>query len=210
MNAVRDPAVAVAPTVRHTTFDDVQGLLSGCLLVALGVLMLRHAGLASGGTAGLSILIHYRTHWPLGAVLFVVNLPFYVFGWKALGRTFTFKTFAAVSLLSVFVAALPDVLSFERLDPVFAAVAAGLLCGSGILMLIRHGASLGGIGILAIWLQKTRGWRAGTVQMVCDGAILVTAFGVVAPTKILWSLLGAAVLNLVIGVNHRTDRYFGG
>lgn len=210
MNAARGRLFEAPLTARHTAFDDVQGLFSGCLLVALGVLMIRHAGLVTGGTAGLSILLHYRTEWSLGALLFAVNLPFYVFGWKAMGRTFTLKTFAAVTLLSVFVAVIPSVFTFDHLDPAFASVAAGLLCGCGILMLIRHGASLGGIGILAIWLQKTRGWRAGTVQMVFDGAILVTAFGVVAPVQILWSLVGAAMLNLVIGINHRADRYYGG
>ncbi|MFM2059361.1 MAG: hypothetical protein RLY71_3746, partial [Pseudomonadota bacterium] len=38
---------------RHTLFEDAQALLTGTLLIALAVLMYRHAGLLSGGTAGL-------------------------------------------------------------------------------------------------------------------------------------------------------------
>jgi len=38
---------------------------------------------------------------------------------------------------------------------------------------------------------------------------LLAAFVVADPSKALLSLLGAAALNLVIGVNHRTDRYYG-
>ncbi len=86
---------------------------------------------------------------------------------------------------------------------------AGLLAGTGILILIRHGASLGGVTIMAVYLQKARGWRAGNVQMAVDGVILLTAFAVTDANKALLSLLGAVALNMVIGVNHRTDRYYG-
>jgi uncharacterized membrane-anchored protein YitT (DUF2179 family) len=201
---------ATARAVPHSRFEDLQALLAGSLLVAIAVSMLREAGLVTAGTAGLAFMLHYRTGWPLGLLLFAVNLPFYVFGWRALGRAFTLKTFASISLVSAYVAWLPDVLRFASLDPAFAAVAAGLLSGCGILILIRHGASLGGVGTLAIYLQKTRGWRAGSVQMAIDAAILLSALGVIRPWPLLLSLAGAGVLNLVIGVNHRTDRYYGG
>jgi uncharacterized membrane-anchored protein YitT (DUF2179 family) len=83
------------------------------------------------------------------------------------------------------------------------------LAGTGILILIRHGASLGGVTIMAVYLQKSRGWRAGNVQMGVDFAILLIAFAVSDASKALLSLLGAAALNLVIGINHRSDRYYG-
>lgn len=203
-------ATAAPAAVPHSRFEDAQGIGVGCLFVAFALVMLRESELVTGGTAGMAVLVHYRTDWPLGVLLFAVNLPFYVFGWRALGSAFTLKTFAAVTLLAAYVAVLPSLVQFERLDPAFAAVLAGLLAGAGILMLIRHGASLGGIGIMALYLQKTRRWRAGTIQMVVDALILLTAFGLVPPSRVLLSLLGAAAVNLVIGVNHRTDRYFGG
>jgi uncharacterized membrane-anchored protein YitT (DUF2179 family) len=206
---LNSPAAAIC-AVPHSRLEDLQALLAGSLLVAIAVSMLREAGLVTAGTAGLAFMLHYRTGLPLGPLLFVVNLPFYVFGWRALGRGFTLKTFAAITLVSTYVAWLPEVLRFGKLDPVFAAVAAGLLSGCGILILIRHGASLGGVGTLAIYLQKSRGWRAGTVQMGIDAVILTSALGVIRPGPLLLSLVGAAVLNLVIGVNHRTDRYYGG
>lgn len=193
----------------HSLLEDIQGLLTGCLFVALGVCLFREAGLFTGGTTGVAFLAHYLLGYPLGAVLFVINLPFYVFGWRRLGHIFTFKTFVAVGLLSAYVELLPQWIGFEHLNPLFAAVMAGLLAGTGILILIRHGASLGGVTIMAIYFQKTRGWRAGNVQMAVDFVILLTAFAVADAHKALLSLLGALALNVVIGVNHRTDRYYG-
>lgn len=189
--------------------EDLQALLIGCLLVALGVCLFREAGLFTGGTTGVAFLAHYLWGYPLGAVLFVINLPFYVFGWRRLGHIFTLKTFAAVGLLSAYVELLPRWVGFEHLNPVFAAIMAGLLAGTGILILIRHGASLGGVTILAIYFQKTRGWRAGHVQMAVDVLILLAALAATDVHKALLSLLGAVALNVVIGVNHRTDRYYG-
>jgi len=197
---------AAAP---HSALEDIQGLLTGCLFVALGVCMFREAALFTGGTTGVAFLLHYFAQMPLGAVLFVINLPFYVFGWQRLGHAFTFKTFAAVGLLSIYVELLPQWIGFSHLDPVFAALMAGLLIGTGILILIRHGASLGGVTIMSVYLQKTRGWRAGHVQMAIDACILLTAFALTDVHKALLSLLGAFALNLVIAVNHRADRYYG-
>jgi uncharacterized membrane-anchored protein YitT (DUF2179 family) len=85
----------------------------------------------------------------------------------------------------------------------------GLLVGTGILMLIRHRASLGGVTIVALYLQNTRRWQAGHVQMAIDAAILAAVFVVVDVRTGLLSLLGALALNLVIAVNHRAGRYHG-
>lgn len=205
MTASAEKTVTPAP---HSAFEDVQGLLTGTLFVALALMMYREAGLVTGGTPGLAFLLHYPLGLPLGWVFFLINLPFYFFGWKVLGCRFTLKTFAAVGLVSLYVEWLPGLLGFSHLNPWFGAILAGLLTGAGILILIRHGASLGGVGIMAIFLQKRHGWRAGTVQMLIDAVILLLAFGLIEPLRILLSLLGAAALNLVIGVNHRNGRYF--
>ena len=203
------PAPQPAGAAPHTPIEDLQALVTGCLFVALSILMLRESRLLTGGTTGLSFLIHYLSGWRLGLVLFLVNLPFYVFGLAALGKRFTFKTFCAVGTLSLFTEIITGLVHFSRLDPVFAAVMGGLLAGIGILILMRHGASLGGSGVLAIYLQKTRGWRAGTVQMSLDVCILSLGLLVVSPGEVGLSILSAAALNLVIGINHRPDRYFG-
>jgi uncharacterized membrane-anchored protein YitT (DUF2179 family) len=138
-----------------------------------------------------------------------VNIPFYVFAVRTMGWEFTIKTFCAVALLSLYTEALPHVISLDALHPAFGAVMGGLLAGTGLLMLIRHHASLGGIGVLAIWLQRSRGWRAGTVQMIADALILGAALLWLDLWLVALSVLGALAVNLVIAINHRPGRYFG-
>ena len=193
----------------HSIFEDIQALLFGSLFVAMAVVLFRQAGLFTGGTAGLAFLIHYLGGFPFGFVFFVVNLPFYVFAVRALGWTFTSKTFVAVVLLSVYSEWLPSLIHIGEVNPYFAAVMGGLLAGTGLLMLIRHRASLGGLGVLALYLQQTRGWRAGTVQMAADCVIVGLSIFIVPPMAVMISVLGAVAVNLVIAVNHRPGRYTG-
>ncbi|MFM2057593.1 MAG: hypothetical protein RLY71_1978, partial [Pseudomonadota bacterium] len=192
---------------RHTLFEDAQALLTGTLLIALAVLMYRHAGLLSGGTAGLAFLAHYASGWAFGALFFVINLPFYWVAWRHMGRAFTLKTLVAVLLLSLLTELLPHWLSFQTLQPLLAAVLGGMLMGTGFLILFRHRASLGGVGIVALVLQEQRGWRAGHVQMAIDAAIVAGAFVLVEPLRVLCSILGALALNMVLAINHRPGRY---
>jgi uncharacterized membrane-anchored protein YitT (DUF2179 family) len=212
MSQASDPATRFDPTTTgrtHTLFEDAQAILTGALFVALGVVTLKHAGLLTGGTAGLAFLVHYATGWSFGAVFFVLNLPFYGLAAATMGRPFMLKTFAAVGALSVASEWIPSALVFERLDPLFAAVMGGFLVGAGLLMLFRHRASLGGINVLALYLQDRHGLRAGTVQMAIDCLIVLAALAVVDLRSIVLSLLGAVALNLVVAVNHRPGRYLG-
>lgn len=194
---------------RHSLFEDAQALATGTLLFAFAIMLLRQAGLLTGGTAGITFLAHYLSGLPFGLLYFLINIPFYVFGLLALGRAFTLKTFCAVALLSAYSELLPRWISIERIDPIFAGILGGLLAGAGLLMLIRHQASVGGLGVLAIYLQKKRGWRAGTVQMLADGFIVCGALYAVELDKVALSVLGALMLNLVLTINHRPGRYFG-
>ena len=46
---------------RHHYLEDAQALLTGTLLFALAILILRQAGLLTGGTAGVAFLAHYTS-----------------------------------------------------------------------------------------------------------------------------------------------------
>ncbi|MBE9609854.1 YitT family protein [Chitinilyticum piscinae] len=194
---------------RHSLFEDLQGVLTGALFMALAIQFFQHAKLLTGGVTGIAFLIHYATHWAYGAVFFIISVPFYLFAWRTLGAEFTLKTFAAIGTLSLLTGWLPHWLSFGSLNPLFAAIMGGLLAGAGILMLVRHRASLGGVTVLALYLQQRRGWRAGHVQLGFDLAILFAGIFLASPQQMLLSIAGALALNLVIAINHRPERYMG-
>lgn len=192
---------------RHTPLEDVQGLFAGTVMVALGLGLLQHLGLVTGQAAGLALLVSKWTGIGFGPVFFLLNLPFYWLAIRHMGRAFTLKTFLAIALISGLSMAQPQVLQFGAVNPIAGAVVAGVVSGAGLLAIFRHRASLGGIGILAIYLQDRTGFRAGWTQMIVDGAIFLLALFTLELGAVLYSLVGAMVLNLVIAINHRRDRY---
>ena len=206
MSPLPRPTPAPAPPP-HTLFDDAQALVTGTLFVALGLALFKHAGLVTGGTAGLSFIAHYASGVPFGLAFFALNLPFYALAWRRMGRRFTLKTLAAVTLLALAVETLPGVLTLADVHPAFAAGAGGLLMGAGMLMLFRHHASLGGLNVLVLWLQERRGWRAGHVQLAIDTVILLAATPWLSAQQLVLSVAGAAALNFALAVNHRPGRY---
>lgn len=191
----------------HSLLEDAQGIAYGAGMAAFAVAILTHLGLITGQTAGLAVLIAYVTGFGFGPVFFVVNLPFYWFGYRRMGLAFTLKTFAAVGLMSGLSVLMPDWVSFATLSSPVGAILFGAISGSALLALFRHGASLGGVGILALSLQDKTGFRAGWTQLLFDAALFSVAAFILPPATLLWSALGALVVNLVIAINHRRDRY---
>lgn len=197
------------PVSKHSTLEDAQAFVLGTSLCALGVTMLTHLGLITGQTAGLAVLLSYVTGWSFGAVFFAVNLPFYWLAWTRMGPRFTIKSFVCVALVSILAEVFPGLITFETLDPILGALLVGAVTGLGLIVIFRHGASLGGIGVLALFLQDKTGFRAGYTQLLFDLCLFAAAFLLLAPSLVIFSLAGAVVANLIIATNHRPDRYTG-
>lgn len=193
--------------IQHSFHEDVAAILLGTSFVALGTKMFADAHLVTGGVAGVALLLQHSWAIPFWAAFFAVNLPFYLLAWKRLGPAVALRTLLAVSLVSVLAGAIHSWIEFSHLDTGFAAIAGGGLCGVGLLILFRHRTGLGGFNLLAMYLQDTVGIRAGYVQMTLDLAVLAGAFLQLGSGEFLLSVIGAVVLNQILAMNHRSDRY---
>lgn len=194
---------------QHSLLEDVLALLTATPLVALGITFYSQAELLTGSTAGLAFLIKYLTEWGFGPVFFLLNLPFYILAYLQMGWKFTLRTFCAVGLVSVFTEITPLWINIEYINPIYAAALGGMCLGLGILLLFRHRASLGGVNILALYLQDRFDIRAGKFQMGVDLVIVMLAIMVLPLDKVLLSITGAAVLNMILTLNHKQGRYQG-
>jgi uncharacterized membrane-anchored protein YitT (DUF2179 family) len=193
----------------HRWYEDIFAIFIGTMLVSLGIAFYAEAQLTTGSSAGLALLLQYMTGIPFGWLFFAINLPFYVLAFMRMGLPFTVKTVASVALVSYFSGQISGWLGIDQINPLYAALVGGGLIGLGILSLFRHKASVGGINILALFLQENFGIRAGYFQLGVDALILVIAFFVLPFDRVLYSILGALVLNMIIALNHRPGRYVG-
>lgn len=194
---------------KHSPFEDFQALIIGSMFVAFGVSIFTELELLTGGTAGIAFLLSYYTDFSFGEVFFVINLPFYALAIWRLGLPFTLKTFTAVFLLSAFTELIPTVFVFGEIQPLFGAVLGGFLIGTGVLMLFRHKASLGGVNIVSLYLQKFHNVNAGRFQMVVDVSLIVCAFFIVDIWSVFYSIIAAICMNLLLAINFVKGRYLG-
>jgi len=105
-----------------------------------------------GGVTGISMLLADITHIPIAVLLFVINVPFLILGYRRLGLSFAIKSTVAIAGLSLCLALIhfPDVTSDKLLTAVFG----GFFIGVGIGFAIRGGAVLDGTEIAALLLSK--------------------------------------------------------
>ncbi len=214
MNNLRQTAVKMhhletRHPLKHSYMDDSIALFSGTLFVGITLILYEQAGLLTGSTAGIAFVIHYATGWSFSLVYFLINLPFYWFAWRYLGRAFALKTFICVGMLALMTFVVPRYLHIDYLHPMFASIAGGLMLGTGILFLARHQSSLGGATIISLYLQEKFAMSAGKVQMWIDCIVVAFAFGVMPYQQVLWSILAAIIMGVFLAFNHRPGRYQG-
>jgi uncharacterized membrane-anchored protein YitT (DUF2179 family) len=194
----------------HSLVEDLHALLIGSSLAAFGLVMLQAAGLVTGGVAGVALVVSYGTDLPVGALFVAFNLPFFLLARHRMGWPFTLKSFATMLALALFAAAMPEWLRWSDVQPAFAALFGGSLIGMGMLSLARHRASVGGVSILALYLQERRGWSAGLIQMRVDVMVVAASVAVIPGRSAAFSALSAFAQSLVVFAYHRPGRYAGG
>jgi len=191
----------------HNRAENVYAFCVGTCLIMIGLILLRSAGLVTSGIAGVALILSYVVDLPLGLLFTLANLPFFLFGARTMGRRFALRSFAVNLMISAasFIGAVS--LRVDHVSLVFAALVGGTTIGMGVLSIARHGAGVGGTGIIALWLHKARGWNAGSVALACDLVILCAAAFAVPPARLAWSALSIVAIHSVVFAWHRRDRY---
>ncbi|OSZ73594.1 hypothetical protein CAP36_16375 [Chitinophagaceae bacterium IBVUCB2] len=105
-----------------------------------------------GGITGLSLLTHELYHFNLAIVIVVFNLPLVIISYFSVGKSFAIKTFASVVLLGLCLYLLPGYPLTS--DKLLISIFGGVFLGIGIGLVMRAGAALDGIEVLALYTLK--------------------------------------------------------
>ena len=132
-------------------------ILLGNALYSLAVaLFLEPAGLITGGATGIALAIGRLTGLSVSGLLLFINLAMLVWGWAVLGRAFALNTLASSVLSPAFLGLFEGLLAGRVLteDIFLCTVFAGLGIGVSLGIVIRSGASTGGLDIPPLVLNK--------------------------------------------------------
>lgn len=143
-----------------------------CFGIAAFILPL---GLISGGTTGLGLIINHYFGMPVDVFAAIFNVCMFVVAWFVLGPSFSFTALISTFYFPFILAILQRVEVIQSLttDPMLATICAGILIGIGIGIVIRAGASTGGVDIPPLVVHKKFGVSVSTALYICDFTILL-------------------------------------
>lgn len=151
-------------------------IVCGNALYSLSVAaFLEPAGLITGGATGIALAVGRLTGLSVSGFLLFFNLAMLAWGWLVLGRAFALNTLASSILSPVFLALWERLLAGRGLtdDIVLCTIFSGLGIGAALGVVIRAGASTGGMDIPPLVLQKWFRWPVSVTMMVFDVAIVL-------------------------------------
>lgn len=173
----------------------------GSYLLAFGVtFFLIPVNIATGGTPGMSIILHYLTGIPTSLAMVLINIPLVLAGLKFIDFMFAARTLVAIFFTATFVDLLPKIISFPPIDSILLSTIYGGVCiGAGISIVMKGQASAGGTTIVAQIVARYSSFRSAQVIMFFD-MIIIIAVGIVFNDMelALWSLIGIYVTTKVI------------
>ena len=151
-------------------------ILFGNALYSLAVaLFLEPAGLITGGATGIALAIGRLTGLSISGLLLFINLAMLVWGWAVLGRAFAFNTLASSVLSPAFLGLFEGLLAGRVLteDIFLCTVFSGLGIGVALGLVIRSGASTGGLDIPPLVLNKWFKLPVSATMLTFDIAVLL-------------------------------------
>jgi uncharacterized membrane-anchored protein YitT (DUF2179 family) len=161
---------------------------AGVMSAAFGVKgLLLPNGFIDGGVTGISMLVNQLTELSLSMLIFTINIPFIILGYKQQSVGFAIKTFLGISALAIVVhfVQFPMITS----DKLLVAVFGGFFLGMGIGLAVRGGCVIDGTEVLAIFATRKSGLTIGDFILLVNLVIFSVAAFVLEIETALYSIL---------------------
>lgn len=169
------------------------------------------SNLLSGGVGGLAILIQYISGISAGIMVFIINIPLFIIGFRKIDREFLFYAFISMITLSLLLTLTRDIGDiFQLNDILLSAVFGGILNGLGMGLMFRNRTCQGGLDIIAIILKNKYNLNIGTGLMAVNTVIISLSSILLGYRAAMYTLIalyiGYEVLDKVqVGFNKRKN-----
>jgi uncharacterized membrane-anchored protein YitT (DUF2179 family) len=190
--------IGFLPEIKRTLI----GIL-GAFIYAIGVnFFVVPAMLYTGGLMGISqvirtILIDFT---PMkspafdiaGLIYYGFNIPIFILAVTRIGKRFFLKTLIVVTAMTAFLALLPITPMLS--DRVASAVVGGILTGTALGLILRMGASSGGMDVVGVILSKwKRDFSVGKINLFVNIGLYTVCLFLFDREIVIYSLVYAAV-----------------
>ncbi len=157
-------------------------------------------GMITGGTTGLGLILNHYFPIPLEVFAAIFNTLMFGLAWWILGASFALTTMISTFYYPVILGVLQRVEVIQNMttNPLLATIYAGLTIGIGIGIVIRAGASTGGVDIPPLIANKKLGIPVSVGLYVCDFAILLGQMLFRDKERILYGILLVIIYTVVM------------
>ncbi|RGS79622.1 YitT family protein [Coprococcus sp. AF21-14LB] len=190
--------------MKQHPFDQLKNLVlifAGNTLYALGVVMfILPGGMITGGTTGIALTVNHYFHVPISVFVFCFNLIMFIIGAVVLGKKFALTTLISTFYYPFILGVLENVPALGNFtnDVALSTIFGGLMIGSAIGIVIRAGASTGGMDIPPLVLNKKFGIPVSVLLYVFDSSILLMQMLFSNKDQILYGILLVMIYTVVL------------
>jgi uncharacterized membrane-anchored protein YitT (DUF2179 family) len=185
---------------KYSKYSKFLSIIVGAALYSIGLeIFLIPNNVIDGGTVGISIMINHFIQIPLGVLTFIINVPFFIIGYKQIGKTFTISTLFSVICYSIGISILKPIPGITN-DILLASVFGGVIVGLGVGIIIRSGGSTDGTEIIAIILDKRSSFSVGQIVMFFNFFILAAAGFIFGWDRSMYSLMAYFIAIKIIDI----------
>ncbi len=190
--------------MKQHPFDQLKNLVlifAGNTLYALGVVMfILPGGMITGGTTGIALTVNHYFHVPISVFVFCFNLIMFIIGAVVLGKKFALTTLISTFYYPFILGILENVPALGNFtnDVALSTIFGGLMIGSAIGIVIRAGASTGGMDIPPLVLNKKFGIPVSVLLYIFDSSILLMQMLFSNKDQILYGILLVMIYTVVL------------
>lgn len=153
---------------------EILGTIVGSAIMAFGVAsFLLPNQLSSGGFSGIATIIYYLLKIPMGTMIIVMNIPFFLFAVYKIGKRFFIKSLIGTISLSVFID-LIDKYPPVTTDRFLASIYGGVIIGIGTAIILKVGSSTGGTELVANLIKTYNPYISISKYLTIIDIIIVT------------------------------------
>ena len=176
-------------------------IILGNLIFALGIAtFVIPNGLIMGGSTGLALSVQHFLGIDITITVAIINIVTFLAGLFILGKKFAATTLISTFIFPFFLNYFKDIEKLKHItsDTLLSAIFAALLVGTGVGIVLRVGASTGGLDIPAIILNKKRGVPIAIVLYAIDISILLSQMIFSNIEQILYGIIIVLITTMVI------------
>ncbi|WP_294708141.1 YitT family protein [uncultured Fusobacterium sp.] len=176
-------------------------IILGNLIFALGIAtFVIPNGLIMGGSTGLALSVQHFLGIDITITVAIINIVTFLAGLFILGKKFAATTLISTFIFPFFLNYFKDIEKLKHItsDTLLSAIFAALLVGTGVGIVLRVGASTGGLDIPAIILNKKRGIPIAIILYTIDISILLSQMIFSNIEQILYGIIIVLITTMVI------------